>query len=753
MTGKKSELICRTLASYNAGDVMLLDAQERPNVGGARRIALYFAAGTDAEKIILADGLRLVDAGAVGGAPLLLCETDDDGPIKIGMGGAWVEVHVAAPELEFLRGANAVVATRNGEDVQTVLDWIGYHATHFGMDGAVILNRAAAGQDNKFARKLECGLRDAVFQCRVVLLDSDVPFGHKDMPPEAHPFCVTEAPGKDRMEIPAPSPWDAPMGEVHLFEIARWRFLNAARAVANFDLHDLLMDPQKPSVFDTAVASEGGAIALMGQNCFPWRVRKNTVPSYADHVCVQFDKPKGATRWCVAPAKLPDAAVWKYLRVSNVTAQSREVARFFRFMGIRHPNEKVSKIVPKSSLIISDELVDLSRSVFEFKPIMPPEVKVEKTDVSQTTTAIVTTMKNEGPFILEWLAYHRVIGIERFLVYTNDCNDGTDTFLDLLQEKGIVQHRDNPFKKTGLKPQHAALKASEKEPILQEADWLICMDVDEYINVKVGDGSVRDLYAHVGEANMISCTWRLFGNGDVHEFCDGPIVAQFDRCAEEFSPKPHQAWGFKTLYRNIGIFKKMGVHRPKGLKPQLWEQINWVNGSGNPMPKHEYRSAWRSTAATYGYDLVALNHYAVRSAESFLVKRDRGRVNHVDRDQGLAYWFRMNNNSTQETSIMRMLPKLQAEMDRLLSDPEIAAAHRGCVEAHSMRIKELKASDQYKNFYAELTGPRMERLAQMHKYFGSNVFLAGPESVPDEVVEGEHPDDYFFTVEKQDATH
>ena len=29
----------------------------------------------------------------------------------------------------------------------------------------------------------------------------------------------------------------------------------------------------------------------------------------------------------------------------------------------------------------------------------------------------------------------------------------------------------------------------------------------------------------------------------------------------------------------------------------------------------------------YGYDLVQLNHYAVRSAESFLVKRDRGRVN------------------------------------------------------------------------------------------------------------------------------
>ena len=80
--------------------------------------------------------------------------------------------------------------------------------------------------------------------------------------------------------------------------------------------------------------------------------------------------------------------------------------------------------------------------------------------------------------------------------------------------------------------------------------------------------------------------------------------------------KPHQAWGFKTLYRNIGLFKKLGVHRPKGLNPQLWTHINWVNGSGQPLPKDMYRNAWRSTTSTIGYDLVQLNHYAVRSAES-----------------------------------------------------------------------------------------------------------------------------------------
>ena len=298
-------------------------------------------------------------------------------------------------------------------------------------------------------------------------------------------------------------------------------------------------------------------------------------------------------------------------------------------------------------------------------------------------------MKNEGPFILEWVAYHRAIGVQDFIVYTNDCTDGPDTFLDLLQAKGIFQHRDNPFKESGLKPQHAALQAGEKEKIVKNADWVISMDVDEFINIKAGNGTPEDLFGAVGDANMISCMWRLFGNANIHEYLDEPLITHYTRCAEEMIRKPHQAWGFKTLFRNIGLFKKIGVHRPKGLNPQLWDHGHWVNGSGKPLPRDMYRNAWRSTSSTVGYDLVQLNHYAVRSAESFLVKRDRGRVNHVDRDQGLAYWFRMNNNAIEETSIQRMIPALEQEIERLLEDPEDAEAHRYCVDQH--RAKSMRS--------------------------------------------------------------
>jgi len=129
------------------------------------------------------------------------------------------------------------------------------------------------------------------------------------------------------------------------------------------------------------------------------------------------------------------------------------------------------------------------------------------------------------------------------------------------------------------------------------------------------------------------------------------------------------------------------------------------------------------------------------------VKRDRGRVNHVGRDQGLAYWFRMNNNADADDSIQRNLPAMRAELARLMADPEIAAAHAHSVACHRAKIDELLALPQAARLHAELTGPRMEKLSRLHTHFGANVFLAGPRVVPDEVAARAPGGGWSFTVD------
>ncbi|WGH78849.1 glycosyltransferase family 2 protein [Jannaschia ovalis] len=719
---------------------------------GANPKAIRPVPGTTPERVQLVGGALIV-RGTLQGAVLSL--PMGDGPALPAPSAPEPALRApSAPEPALLAGRRVLMGQRNGETPELVADWLRYHAETQGADAALIVDRTRPGE-----APLTDALRamDAVpGMAAVVVVTSPVPLGRG--PSERHPITAPDAPGKDRMTVPADDDWTAPLSEMALWEALRWRFLTEARAVAFLDVSDLLA-PASPGrrAFDLIEGAEPPVVPLLGRRVFPWRIRKGRAPAFGDHVCDQFDNPRGNRRWVADPRRVPEEEPFRLVRVGGLKPDPLKSAFFLRCMGARVNEDLGLPLAPKAGLVVDDDLLALARDGFAADPILPP-VSQDKGGAHLPAsvpgrTAIVTCMKNEGPFILEWIAYHRAIGVDDFLIYTNDCTDGTDRMLDLLQAQGIVQHRENPFREMeDMKPQHAALAAAESEPVMARAGWAICMDVDEFISVHAGDGHLRDLYAAVGDANMISLTWRLFGNADLESFEDASTLARFDRCAPELIRKPHQAWGFKTLFRNVGTYKKMGVHRPKGLRPDLWEQISWVNGSGQPMPKEMLRTGWRSTLETYGYDLVTLNHYAVRDAESFLVKRDRGRVNHVERDQGLGYWFRMNNNAERDTAIQRMIPAMAAELEALRALPGVAAQHAACVAAHRARIAELKATEGFAAIYDELRSERMRRLSRMHAHFGANVFLAGPDAVPDAVAMADHPEDFFFTVGEVEET-
>lgn len=746
-----TRVLRRPLATATAGELRVLDAAAWVE-NGARAFRILTRIGVSAGMVGgLPEG---TDLREVSGALLISGTVRHAGPVAVPLASGEIARIIPAPaEWELLAGRNCLLGMRLEESAGVVADWLRYHARHHGATGAVIVNRAPpdspAGSAEDFAETLEEALNDCPGLV-VVVVESAVPLGKPGLGPESHAYLAPDAPGKDRMTVPAADPWRAPLGEPLIYEAAKWRYLAKARAVLCLDVTDILAPDGASNAFDLCVAARHGVVLLAGHRIYPWRIRKGRAASFGDHICRPFDHRRGIARWGVAPEVAGLDLSWRAVRVAFAKPDQGQVVEFWRAMAIRVPGYRAGELAPKTSLIEDPQLVALA-ALFDHQPVHPPTSAPRAApngSASGGRTCIVTTMKNEGPFILEWIAYHRAIGVEDFLVYTNDCSDGTDHLLEALQDKGIVQHRDNPYRAmAGLKPQHAALQAAEEEAVVQGSDWTICMDVDEFIDIKIGDGRLPALYAAMGDANMIALTWRLFGNADIAGFEDRFVTEQFALCAQELVRKPHQAWGFKTLFRNIDIYRKLGVHRPKGLKPDLWGQVHWLNGSGRPMPREMFRNGWRSSVETYGYDWVQLNHYAVRSAESFLVKRDRGRVNHVDRDQGMNYWFRMNHNATEDRSILRMIPAARAEFDRLMADPEIAALHRGAVAAHRAKVADLMANEANRAFYAELTGERLRALSRMLQAFGSAVFMAGPGVIPPDLHRRDLPPGYFFTVE------
>lgn len=312
---------------------------------------------------------------------------------------------------------------------------------------------------------------------------------------------------------------------------------------------------------------------------------------------------------------------------------------------------------------------------------------------------IVTTMKNEGPFMLEWVAFNRAIGFTDFLIYTNDCDDGTDKIAERLQDIGLAQHRDNKFRKGG-SPQRTALKNAQKESIYQNADWLICADCDEFLNIRAGKGRLDDLFAAVGDADAISVCWKLFGNSGHVEYTEDLITERFNRCLGEDEYPNYRARGIKTMVRNNERFFKLRIHRPAFHLDQ--GDVKWVDAGGKPMPSSYLDGGWKSHAA-FTHDFARLHHYAVRSVDSFLVKRDRGRTNHVNDDQGVSYWSTMNFNSTRDTSIHARLPELRREMARLLEDPVLSQLHREACDWHRAKIKDLLSREGWTAFRDQIT--------------------------------------------------
>lgn len=312
---------------------------------------------------------------------------------------------------------------------------------------------------------------------------------------------------------------------------------------------------------------------------------------------------------------------------------------------------------------------------------------------------IVTCMKNEGPFLLEWVAYHLSIGFDKFLVYSNDCDDLTDEILDRLAALDLCEHLENP-RIGSQRPQAVAMRDMFKQKIVNEAEWVMFTDCDEFLNIHLGDGHLDDLFAAMGEAEVISPMWRLFGDAGISDFADVPVIEQFLKAAPDTHPICVNAWGFKSLFRPSENMERIGAHRPF-YKDQEAIAGKWMSSRGVAVGPDMINQGWRYKRGTGGYEWVQLNHYAIRSVDSFLVKCDRGHVLHTNKQIDVNYYRSMNHNTVEETSILRRKGPFHAALAGLMADPQLADLHARSVAYH--KTKAIRLRDDMHELYQTLT--------------------------------------------------
>ncbi len=309
---------------------------------------------------------------------------------------------------------------------------------------------------------------------------------------------------------------------------------------------------------------------------------------------------------------------------------------------------------------------------------------------------VISAMKNEGPYILEWVAHHKVLGFDRIIVYTNDSSDGTNRILRRLQELGHVEFRRNRVGVGGI--HRSALRQARRLQIVKDAKWIYVCDADEFLNIHVGNHKVDDLIEATPDVDVISVPWKIFSNSGRHVLRDSPITSQFFDGELDFEQGGAGRRFVKSIFRQCDLYYRFGLH--------------------NPHPKQEFQSSvFRSVAGRhakepapfgnhvsppFGFEFAQINHYAVRSTQAYLAKRSRGRANHSSQTLGTDYWDRWNRGGSRDETVLRYQDELTETLDEFKLDEVLHRLHRKAFRWHKDLISNLLQVPEYQELYQTL---------------------------------------------------
>ncbi|WP_372840610.1 glycosyltransferase family 2 protein [Phaeovulum sp.] len=313
----------------------------------------------------------------------------------------------------------------------------------------------------------------------------------------------------------------------------------------------------------------------------------------------------------------------------------------------------------------------------------------------------ILTVKDEGSFLLDWLAHHRAVGITDVLAISNDCSDGTDAMLDRLEALGWLVHQRNPAPHPK-GPQWSALKLAERHPLLAAADWVITLDIDEYLNIHVGDHRLPALVAACPDAHALALSWRMFGNCGVVNYADRPMAEQFLRAAPAEMIWPWRAQMLKTLWRNDGHWAKPGVHRPRAPDPARQDEQVWRDGSGRQLPDAYRSGRLFAPLGQRNWDLAQINHYALGAMQAYVVKAARGRANRDASAFDMSYWVERNFCAEEDRSVLALADVVAPLRAELAGDPELAALHARAVAWRGERFATLMLQEPYRALFGRL---------------------------------------------------
>ena len=231
-------------------------------------------------------------------------------------------------------------------------------------------------------------------------------------------------------------------------------------------------------------------------------------------------------------------------------------------------------------------------------------------DTFENELSVAIIIKNEAPYIKEWIDYHRLIGVEKFYIYDNDSTDNVLEVLKSYIDLGIVAYHFLPGKKMQYKAYQLAV-----EKYKNQTKWLAIIDADEFI-VPVKENKIIDVITNVEnkvKRNIVSLKipWVMYGYSGHREKQEGLIMENYTKNDGAIATlksivNPRTVIGFASPHYAIHFFGRSGVSE------------NGEKIVGPIFFKNKKISVQE----------IRINHYYTKSYEEFVYKARKGRADH-----------------------------------------------------------------------------------------------------------------------------
>lgn len=218
---------------------------------------------------------------------------------------------------------------------------------------------------------------------------------------------------------------------------------------------------------------------------------------------------------------------------------------------------------------------------------------------------VVAILRDELPFVHEWLAYHRLLGADHFILYDDDpALPLGDALAPHAPYVTVVEWHG---KSTGLPGRNRQTKAYLHALSLMESafTWVSYLDGDEFIVLKRRP-TLHAFLADFTDCEAVSLNWHCFGNGrHVNDPAD-LVISSLTRRAIRPSPR------HKSITRVRAIRDIFSAH-----SCILAPGSRWVDVHGRPYSDAMYRGKT---------DPAHINHYMCRSFRRWMHRPVRGDV-------------------------------------------------------------------------------------------------------------------------------